>query len=301
MSATGGGVLIVAGPTASGKTELALALAQRFSAEIVGADSRQIYRGMEIGTAAPTYEQRSLVPHHLIEVLDPYERYSAARYAIDAMRAITSINARKKRVIVVGGTGFYLRALLGRVTLAPQYDAELRERLVREASLHPAEFLHAWLGIRDRSRAAELHPRDIYRVMRALEVALAVTDAPDRGRRLPTLLSSSVPYFYAVVDVPFEELDRRIERRVDTMLGAGLAAEAERIGPNAAAATAVGYPQAIAWTRGWSTMTELRTSLIRATRRYARRQRVWFRAEPNAIWLAPEAIAAAAREKLGWR
>ena len=301
MSASDGGVLIVAGPTASGKTELAVALAQRFDAEIIGADSRQIYRGMEIGTAAPTKEVRATVRHHLVEVLDPYERYSAARYTIDAMQAITDIKARGKRVIVVGGTGFYLRALLGGVTLAPEYDAQLRERLVREAALHPPEFLHAWLSIRDPSRAQELHPRDTYRVMRALEVALAQTDAPDRGETLPTLPASGMPYLFAIVDVPLEELDARIERRVEAMLNSGLVEEAERIGPNAAAATAVGYPQAIAWTRGWSTAAELRASLIRATRRYARRQRVWFCAEPNALWLAPEAIAAAAGERLGWR
>src|SRR5580693_9905110 len=135
------GILILAGPTASGKTELALALAERFGAEIIGADSRQIYRGMPIGTAAPTAEQRARVPHHLVEFLDPHERYSAARYVLDARRAIDAIAARGRRVIVAGGTGFYLRALAGDVALDAAYDPAVRARLATEARLHPPEVL----------------------------------------------------------------------------------------------------------------------------------------------------------------
>ena len=125
------GVLILAGSTASGKTEIALDLARRFDAEIVGADSRQIYRGMSVGTAAPLPEQLAAVAHHLVGFLDPQERYSAARYASDALASVRAIRSRGKRAIVVGGTGFYLRALTGGVTLAPQYDPALRARLAR--------------------------------------------------------------------------------------------------------------------------------------------------------------------------
>jgi tRNA dimethylallyltransferase len=139
------GVLILAGATASGKTELALELAATYDAEVVGADSRQIYRGMQIGTAAPTPEQTARVPHHLVAFLDPMQRYSAGRYASDAIAAIRDILNRRKRAIVVGGTGFYIRALLGGIDLAPQYDESLRARLAREARVHPAEFLYEWL------------------------------------------------------------------------------------------------------------------------------------------------------------
>jgi tRNA dimethylallyltransferase len=287
------GVLVLAGATASGKTELAVALAQRYDAEIVGADSRQIYRGMEIGTAVPSPEQLAAVPHHVVAFLDPYVRYSAARYVHDAMAAVTAIRARGKRVIVAGGTGFYIRALLGRVELAPQYDAALRHRLAGEARLHPPEFLHAWLSLHDPERARALDPADTYRVLRALEVALA----PPREKSGRETLRDALVVF---LDVPLDELDERIARRADRMLERGFVEEAERIGAGAVAADAVGYPQALAFTRGWSTERELRALLVRATRRYARRQRAWFRGERETLWLQPGAVERTVRENLGW-
>jgi tRNA dimethylallyltransferase len=293
------GVLILAGATASGKSELAIALAREFDAEIVGADSRQVYRGMPVGTAAPAPEHLAAVPHHLIGFLDPRERYSAARFAADALAAIRSIHARGKRAIVVGGTGFYVRALTGGVALAPQYDAALRARLAREARLHPPEVLHAWLAVRDPARAAALHPGDTYRVLRALEVALA-QQAPARDRSLPTLASDGLAVQTVFLDVPLPELDARIARRTAAMLANGLIEEAESIGGDAVAASAVGYPQALAFLRGWCTRDELHASLERATRRYARRQRAWFRGERGVLWLGAGDVAAAVREKLGW-
>ncbi len=294
------GVLILAGSTASGKTDLAIELARRFDAEIVGADSRQIYRGMPIGTAAPNDVQRHAVPHHLIDFLDPSERYSAARYARDAVQAIAAIQARGKRAIVTGGTGFYVRALAGDVALAPQEDEALRERLAREARLHPAPVLWEWLAARDRRRAEAVDRNDAYRIVRALEIALAPASAATDAAAGITLRSSGIPFEKLALDVPIETIDDRIARRAAAMLGAGLLDEAERIGAAAVAANAVGYPQALAFLRGWSTHDELVAALVRATRRYARRQRSWFRAEPGITWLPPEQIEAAAREKLGW-
>jgi tRNA dimethylallyltransferase len=293
------GVLILAGATASGKTDLAIELAHQFDAEIVGADSRQIYRGMPVGTAAPSPEQLASVPHHLIGFLDPQERYSAARYAADAGSAIREIHGRGKRAIVVGGTGFYLRALTGGVELAPQHDEAIRARLALEARLHPPEFLHEWLALRDPERARALHPGDTYRVLRALEVVLAPVSTV-RDRPVATLASERIPWQMVFLDVPTAELDARIATRTDTMLERGLVGEAERAGSDAVAATAVGYPQALAFARGWCSYEELRVSLARATRRYARRQRAWFRAERDVMWLPQDAVAGAAREKLGW-
>jgi tRNA dimethylallyltransferase len=294
------GVLILAGPTASGKTELALDLARSFDAEIVGADSRQIYRGMPIGTAAPTAQQRAQVPHHLIEFLDPRERYSAARFASDAVAAIEDMHARGKRAIVVGGTGFYIRALTGAVTLAPEYDDALRERLSQEARLHEATFLYEWLTIRDPRRAAQLEPADTYRVLRALEVALAPAESRLRQGNLTSLKSTGIPFAKVFLNVDRDTLDERIELRTSRMLQDGLIEEAERIGPHAVASSAVGYPQALAYLRGWCTHDELRSLLVRTTRRYARRQVTWFRSEPETLWLPPERIEQTAREKLGW-
>jgi tRNA dimethylallyltransferase len=294
------GVLILAGPTASGKTSLAIELAQEFDAEIVGADSRQIYRGMSIGTAAPTPQQLADVPHHLVGFLDPRERYSAARYANDATAALTEIRRRGKRAIVAGGTGFYIRALVGGVALAPQYDEALRDRLAREALVHPPEFLHAWLKRSDPARAQALGTNDAYRILRALEIAFAAPEARLRETPQRSLQSEGFTWSVVFLDLPWSVIDDRIAQRTAAMLAAGLVEEAERVGNAAVAATAVGYPQAWAYLRGWSTKPELRESLERATRRYARRQRAWFRGEPSTLWLAPGSVRTTLREKLGW-
>jgi tRNA dimethylallyltransferase len=291
------GVVILAGSTASGKTELAIELAREFDAEIVGADSRQIYRDMPIGTAAPSPSQLQEVRHHLIGFLDPRTRYSAAQYANDAVAALDEISRRGKRAIVAGGTGFYIRALTGGVALAPQYDEALRNRLAREAATHPPEFLHGWLEQRDVERARALAVNDTYRVLRGLEVALT-----SPGRELPprTLASGGYRFLLVFLDLPWSSIDARISDRTKRMLDRGLVDEAERIGERAVASTAVGYPQVHAYLRGLSTQSELRATLERATRRYARRQRAWFRGEPSTLWLPPEAVRATVREKLGW-
>ena len=301
MSARDEGVLFLAGPTASGKTELALALAERFDAEIVGADSRQIYRGMPIGTAAPSAAQRARVPHHLIAFLDPHERYSAARYVVDARAAIDAIRARGKRVIVAGGTGFYIRALAGDVVLDAAFDPAVRTRLAAEARAHPPEVLAAWLATLAPERAREIATSDPYRVTRALEIALtARAGAPVTRAALPALRGAHIPFVKLVLDVEPGALLERIERRVDGMLADGLLAEAERVGADAAAADAVGYREALAFLAGWSTAAELRTQLILFTRRYAKRQVTWFRSEPGIVRVPPELAEAAARERLGW-
>ncbi|HEY9180146.1 MAG TPA: tRNA (adenosine(37)-N6)-dimethylallyltransferase MiaA [Candidatus Baltobacteraceae bacterium] len=293
-------VLVLAGPTASGKTELAVILAQRFGAEIVGADSRQVYRGMPIGTAAPTPSQLEAVPHHLVGFLDPHERYSAARFSADATRAIREIHARGKRAIVTGGTGFYVRALTGAVDLAPQYDEAVRERLAHEAMVHETGFLYEWLRLRDPRRAAMLHPGDAYRVLRALEVALAPKHARLRSEPLRSLASEGIPFLKLALSVDRAELDRRIDRRTGAMLDAGLLEEAERVGAAAVAANAVGYPQALAYLCGWCSRAELRALLVRATRRYSRRQEMWFRSEPDMLAVRGDEVERLAREKLGW-
>jgi tRNA dimethylallyltransferase len=295
------GVLILAGATCSGKTALALDLAERFDAEIVGADSRQIYAGMAVGTAAPSPRELARVPHHLVGFLDPHERYSAARYAAEALAAIREIQARGKRAIVVGGTGFYIRALAGDVRLSGAYDESLRARLAHEARVHPPEVLHAWLAARDPRRAAAVEPGDRYRVARALEIALAPRAPEVREPERASLRDAGLPYLKIALDVAQDEIDARIAARVSAMLDAGLVAEAERIGGEAVAADAVGYPQALAYSAGFSTHAELAASLARATRRYARRQATWFRREPDIAWTAPHDVYAAAARALGWR
>ncbi len=292
-------VLFLCGPTCAGKSALGLALAERFDAEIVGADSRQIYRGMSIGTAAPSDGDRARVPHHLVAFLDPTERYNAARYAREATAAILDIRARGKRAIVVGGTGFYLRALAGDVELAPAFDDALRARLACEVRVHPIEVLHAWLVALDPARAAALAPTDAYRIVRALEIALA-GPPPPASSALPTLRAADLNAYKIVVDVPQAELEARIDARTDAMLAAGIVAEAERVGPDAIAADAVGYPQIFAYLAGFVSRAELRALLARATRRYAKRQRTWFRSEPGVTWLPPADVPDRVAAHLGW-
>ena len=301
MRARDAGVLFLTGPTASGKSELAIALAERFDAEIVGADSRQIYRGMPIGTAGPTDEQRARVPHHLMAFLDPHERYSAARFVLDARRAIDAIHARGRRAIVCGGTGFYVRALAGDVVLDAAYDPALRARLATEARMHPPEVLADWLHAIAPERAAAIGARDPYRIVRALEIALSArTLAPPPRDPLPALKSGGIPFLKLYLDIESDVLLERIEDRVDRMLAAGLLEEAERVGGDAVAADAVGYREALAYQAGLSTEAELRTQLIRFTRRYAKRQATWFRSEPGVVRVPAGECEAAAREGLGW-
>jgi tRNA dimethylallyltransferase len=299
------GVLILTGPTASGKTGLAIALAERFDAEIVGADSRQVYRDMPIGTAAPTPQQQARVAHHLIGFVDPHERYSAARFVRDAAAAIADIHARGKRVIVCGGTGFYVRALVGDVELSPVYGSELRERLAREQRLHGAEFLADWLAALDPQRAAVIDPSDQYRLTRALEIALAArAEIPAVDMvPLPTLRATRIPCRKAYLDISTPELEARIITRTGAMLAAGFVEEAERVGVTAVAANAVGYRDAFAYLDGSSTYEGLRMLLARNTRQYAKRQRTWFRAEPDLVRIGSaeaDAWSDIAREIPGW-
>ncbi len=297
-----GGVLILAGATASGKTTLALELAQRFNAEIVGADSRQIYRNMPVGTAAPTLDQRGQVPHHLIGFLDPRERYSAAQFTLDALGAIEEIEKRGKRAIVVGGTGFYIRALCGDVALAAEHDADLRARLRREIALHPPETLHEWLRSLNAQRASTIAQGDTYRVMRALEVNLSRRRI--RAADLPNLRTRGVNFVKVCVRLSACALEQRIRQRIAGMLASGLLDEAQTVGQAAVAASAVGYPQALSFLAGFCTARELEEMLFRATRRYAKRQQTWLRSEPEIVWLdengALDALSNLAREKLEW-
>ena len=290
------GVLILTGQTASGKSALALELAERFGAEIVGADSRQIYRGMPIGTAAPSDEDRARVRHHLVEFLDPRERYSAARFVADALAAIDDVHARGKRAIVAGGTGFYVRALAGDVALSPAYDAGVRERLAREARVHSSDVLAEWLRALAPARAGSIAANDPYRIMRALEVALvertAKTPRDEDAVSRDTLRSRCIAYRKLYLDVALDVLERRIGARVDAMLATGFVQEAERTGADAVAADAVGYREALAYLAGFSTRAELRAQLVRNTRRYAKRQATWFRTEPGLVRIpAADALA----------
>lgn len=295
-------MLAIVGPTASGKSAVALAVAEACGAEIVSCDSMQVYRGLDIGTAKPTAAERTRVPHHLIDVAEPDEPFSAARYAALADRAIAEIAARGRPVIVVGGTGLYLRALRWGLVDAPPRDDALRAQLYAEEAARPGA-LHARLAAVDPEAAGRLAPRDLVRVVRALEVH-ALTGRPISAHHAAHAPRERHPMQVFVLDPPRDVLDRRIAARTDEMLAAGWVDETRRLaaryGRAVAPLGAVGYREILMFLEGALAEAELRPAIVRATRHYARRQRTWFRKEREVTFFA-DADALCARLRAPWR
>jgi tRNA dimethylallyltransferase len=289
-SGPGTRLLVVAGPTASGKTALAIALARRLGGEIVNADSQQVYRGLDVGTAKPTAEERAAVPHHLLDVAEPGEGMDAARFVKLADAAIADVAARGRLPIVAGGTGLYLRALLHGVVAAPGRDPALRAALEAEAAARGRPALHARLVALDPESAARIRPNDLVRIVRALEIVA--------GGSRPSELHAAhafAPDRYAAellaLDVPRAELHARIEARVERMFAGGLLDEAHALllanGGAPPSRLPIGYAEAIACLRGELPREEATRRVQVAHRRYARRQVIWLRRERGVSWIAP--------------
>ena len=289
----GHAVLVIAGPTASGKTALALELARRLGGEIVNADSQQVYRGLDAGTAKPTREELAAVPHHLVDLVDgaePGDRMDAARWVALADEAIAGIASRGRRAIVVGGTGLYLRALLHGVVAAPGRDPALRAALEEEAERRGRPALHARLAAVDPEMAARIRPNDLVRIVRALEIAAGGT----RPSELYAAHAFQEERYRATVfalDVPRPELHARIDARVPAMFARGLLAETERLlarcGGRLPERVPIGYAEAAAVLRGNLSEAEAVRRIQIAHRRYARRQVIWLRKEPGVRWIRP--------------
>jgi tRNA dimethylallyltransferase len=285
-------VLAIVGPTASGKTEIALALAERLGAEIVSADSRQVYRHLDVGTAKPTAAERARVPHHGLDLADPDEIFDAARFRTAALEAVDRIAARARPVIVCGGTGLYLRALLRGLFPAPPRAPELRARLHALEEREPGA-LHRRLTRVDADAAARLHPNDLLRVVRALEVE-ALTGRPISAwqgeHRFP---GGDLEALILGCHRPVEELAARIEARCDAMLAGGLLDEIRGLwgrgwGPELASLRSVGYREMGAYLGNHCDLATARAAFARATRRLAKRQRTWFGADLAIAWFHPE-------------
>jgi tRNA dimethylallyltransferase len=283
-------VLFIVGPTAVGKTALTLTLARTRPLEVVSMDSRQVYRGMDIGTAKPSPAQMAQVPHHVIDVVDPDGRFDAGRYACLAGRALDEIVAGERVPAVVGGTGLYMRALLDGFFRGPGRDDALRRELGLAAREKGTVFLHTRLAAVDPVSARRLHPNDVTRIVRALEV-YEIT-----GRSMTELWRESPGRPYACqplvvgLTMPLRELDRRIQERTRQMLDAGFMREVETLlqtgyGPELPSMSAVGYREVVACIHGTLSPDVLEERIARSTRRYARRQLRWFRADPRVQWL----------------
>ena len=284
------GIAVIAGPTASGKTRLGLDLCLAAGGEIVNADSQQIYRGLDVGTAKPSAAERAEVRHHLLDLCQPGEGIDAARWCALADAAIAEVAGRGRLPVVVGGTGLYLRALLHGVVAAPGRDPELRARLEEEAARLGRAAMHRRLAEVDPGAARRIRPNDLVRTVRALEIAAGGRTQSElfaahgfRAERYRARLWALLP--------PREELDRRIGARVEAMFAGGVLDEARRLldrfGGRAPARLPIGYAEAIACARGELPLAEAVRRVQVAHRRYARRQLAWLRKERGVEWLHP--------------
>lgn len=289
-------VLAVAGPTASGKSALALRLCEQLCGELISCDSMQIYRRMDIGTAKPMAEERARVPHHLIDICEPDEDFSVAAFTELADRAIRDISARGRLPVLCGGTGLYMDSLLGGVGFGTlEADPAYRAELADFAEKNGTEALHALLREADPESAAAIHPNNVKRVIRALEICRASGMTKTEWDK--QALREESPYDACILALDYRNRDtlyERIDRRVDEMFAAGLEAEVRALRadgyltPDSTAGGAIGYKELIGYLDGHMTYEEAVTSVKLATRHYAKRQLTWLRRNKAIRWLYPD-------------
>jgi tRNA dimethylallyltransferase len=294
-------VVVVAGPTAAGKSGVAIDLALRFQGEIVNADSMQVYRHLDVGTAKPSLAERARVPHHLFDVVTPDVAYNAGRFVRDARAAAASIHARGAVPFLTGGTGLYLRAFLEGLIDDSGRDTELRRTLEGESSRageegDPAR-LHRRLATVDPVAAARIHPNDQRRTIRALELAQRLGEPASRARARHAFTDRPYRVLYLVLDPGRDELDRRIAARTRAMIEGNLLRECRALrqkgyGRELRSLQSIGYRHLMPVVDGIDTLANAREEMERDTRRFARRQRTWFRSVADAVWLDPRDGAA---------
>jgi tRNA dimethylallyltransferase len=282
-------ILVICGPTASGKSELALRLAHALDAEIVNADSMQIYRRLDIGTAKPLPDQQTEIRHHLIDVVDAAQPFSAADFVVAADAAIKDIVSRGKRVVVVGGTGLYIRALLHGLIDSPTAAGELRLALQDEAGRVGNEAMLEKLRQIDPDMAAILHPNNLVRIIRALEVYQLSGIPLSRYQKEHAFAARRYDTLQLGIAVDRAVLYERIEERVERMLAAGLLAEVSGLlsggfGADLKSMRSIGYKESVARLSGILSAGEAARLIKRDTRRYAKRQLTWFKADPDILW-----------------
>jgi len=290
-------VVVVTGPTGAGKTPLAIELGRRFDGEIVNADSMQVYRHMDVGTAKPSLEQRAEIPHHVLDVVTPDAVYSAGRYANAARKVAEGIHARGKIVLLTGGTGLYIRAFLEGLLETGEADVEMRKELERQHAAAVADDdpsrLHRRLRELDPDGAQSIHPNDIRRTIRALEIHWSA------GRPASNLRADHAfgdrPYrtLHLALDPGRDALIERIDQRCNEMIEKGLLREARELrelgyGPELRPMQAIGYRHMMPVVDGSDTLAHALEIMCRDTRRFARRQRTWLRAVPDARWIRPD-------------
>lgn len=286
-------LVIISGPTCSGKSGLAVALAELLSGEIINADSMQVYRGMDIGTAKLPVSERKGIPHYLIDIVDPDQEFNAAVFLLHALPVIEDLHEKKIPIIVVGGTGLYVKTLLGGIFKSPPSRQELRQSLWEECEKKGPAFLYERLSRLDREAADKIHPMDKVRVIRALEV-IDLTGCP--VSELTRKHGFSDRRFLALnlcLDVGRQVLYSRINRRTLSMIDSGLITEVEGLlkmgySPGLKPMQSIGYRHIVGYLQGRWDLDEAARLIQRDTRRYAKRQLTWFRADPDIIWVDPD-------------
>ena len=286
-------IIVIAGPTASGKTGLSIALALSLGGEIINADSMQVYRHMDVGTAKPTLEERRGVVHHLLDVVDPDDDFNAAMYRGMALPLAKGICEKNVPCFVVGGSGLYIRSLLGGLVDLPPSDPMLRERLHLECDREGAPKLHGKLAVLDPERAEAIHPNDRLRIIRALEIIKQTSKPASDLMKQHRFENREFLALKLCLQVEKEKLYDRINERSEVMMGCGLVEETQRLmemgyGPHHKSMTAIGYRHTIKYLQGEWSFRKATETLKRDTRRYAKRQMTWFRAEKDMIHMDPE-------------
>lgn len=286
-------VVCIVGPTASGKTALSVALAGHFGGEVVSCDSMQIYRGMDIGTAKPTFDEMGNVPHHMLSVAEPSEAYSVARYVKEAGEITDDILSRGKLPVIVGGTGLYVDSLVNGTDFAEyREDTECRQKLFDLYEKHGAAYMHSMLRQVDPERAAQIHENNVKRVIRALEVynmsgkTISAHDEESKTRP-PRYDAVYIGLMYENRELLYD----RINRRVDEMMKSGLEAEVKSllssgISSDTTAMQAIGYKELVSYFEGGCSLDTAVENIKQASRRYAKRQMTWFRRNKNINWIA---------------
>jgi tRNA dimethylallyltransferase len=283
----------IVGPTGAGKSALAMAVAERSHCEIINADSRQFYRGMDLGTAKPSAADRARVPHHLIDVRKPDESLDVAEFAQLARVAIEEVAARGRNPLVVGGSGLYLRVIRGGIFRGPAASAEIRERLAKIAAEHGVAHLHQRLREIDPEAANRIGVNDLYRVVRALEVFELTGETISAHQRRHRFADIGYDTLTVGVEVERKTLYEAIDRRFDAMVAAGLVAEVRALAeagysPEKPPLSTIGYKQIAAYLRGEIALADAIAEAKQESRRLAKRQLTWFRHEPDVVWLDPE-------------
>lgn len=290
-------IIVIAGPTGSGKSALAIEIAEKLNGEIVCADSLTVYRRLDIGSAKPTREQQARVKHHLLNIREPLEPFTAADFNREASRAIESIAAKGKKPIIAGGTGLYIKTLLGGLMDAPGENLEIRNDLRALAEKSGPEAIYEKLKAVDPATAEKLHPGNLVRTIRALEVYLATGKPLSMLQKQHAFAEKRFDALQICLDLQREQLYSRIEARVDQMFEDGLLDEvkgllADGLSPDLKPLGAIGYREIIGFIRGEYDLEEAKRLIKLNTRHYAKRQLTWFRREAEMLWIAyPEKSA----------